>query len=76
MALKETIAQVRELLLEMSCDLEKAVKGNKMAAQRVRTASVLFTKVSKVFRKESIAAEKGGGKPSKSKVATRSKKKR
>jgi len=58
MALKETIVQVRELLSEMCCDLEKAVKGNKMAAQRVRTASILFAKVAKVYRKESIAAEK------------------
>ena len=58
MALKDTIVQVRELLSEMSCDLEKAVKGNKMAAQRVRTASIVFAKVAKIYRKESIAAEK------------------
>ena len=76
MALKETVVQVRELLSEMSCDLEKAIRGNKMAAQRVRTASVAFTKVAKVFRKESIAAEKGGRKPSKSKAPISLKKKR
>ena len=58
MALKDTVNEMRELLSEMSSDLEKAVKGNKTAAQRMRTASILFTKVAKVFRKESIAAEK------------------
>lgn len=65
MALKDTIVQVRELLSGMSIDLEKAVKGNKMAAQRVRTASIVFAKVAKVYRKESIAAEKPA-KPAKS----------
>jgi DNA-binding protein H-NS len=69
MALKETVVQVRELLSEMSRDLEKAVKGNKTAAQRVRTASIVFAKTAKVFRKESLAAERGTGrkrlKPSK-----------
>jgi hypothetical protein len=58
MALKDTGAQVEELLSEMMRDLDKAMRGNKAASQRVRTASVLFTKVAKLFRKESIAAEK------------------
>ncbi len=57
-ALKDTGAQVEELLSEMMRDLDKAMRGNKAASQRVRTASVLFTKVAKLFRKESIAAEK------------------
>jgi hypothetical protein len=50
---------VRQLLLELSCDLEKAAGGNRAAAQRVRTGSIKFTKISKAFRKESVAAEKG-----------------
>ncbi len=66
MALKDTIVQIREQLFEMSRDLEKAVKGNKTAAQRLRTASIVFAKVAKVYRKESIAAEKPQKKPLKS----------
>ena len=58
MSFKETVIEMRELLLQMSCDLEKAVKGNKTAAQRVRTASIAFSQVAKTFRKESIASEK------------------
>ncbi len=58
MALKETCHQMRQLLNELCHDLEKAKEGNKAAAQRVRTASLKFTKVSKVYRKESVADEK------------------
>ena len=65
MVLKETSMQVRALLEAMSCDLEKAMKGNRAAAQRVRTASILFSKLAKVFRKESLAEEKKGPKTSK-----------
>jgi DNA-binding protein H-NS len=59
MALKSTINSMRELLEEMGKGLEKTEKGNKAAAQRVRTQSIQFAKISKVFRKESIAAVKG-----------------
>ncbi len=59
MALKDTINQVRQLLIELSHDLEKAAEGNRAAAQRVRTNSIKFAKVSKAFRKESVSAEKG-----------------
>ncbi len=59
MALKDTINQVRQLLIELSHDLEKAAEGNRAAAQRVRTNSIKFAKVSKAYRKESVAAEKG-----------------
>ncbi|MBS0603404.1 MAG: histone [Verrucomicrobia bacterium] len=59
MALKDTINQVRQLLIELSHDLEKAAEGNRAAAQRVRTGSIKFAKVSKLFRKESVDAEKG-----------------
>lgn len=51
--------KMRELLGQMIVDLEKASRGNKTAAQRVRTSSVLFAKVAKEFRKESLFAEKG-----------------
>lgn len=59
MGLKETTNQLKKLIDEMIHDLEKASEGNKTAAQRVRTNSVKFAKVAKVYRKESIAAEKG-----------------
>ena len=58
MALKETIHQMRQYLISLSHDLEKAAEGNRAAAQRVRTVSIHFAKVSKVFRKESIGAER------------------
>jgi len=59
MALRSTINSMRELLAEMERDLDKTERGNKAAAQRVRTHSIQFAKVAKVFRKESIAASKG-----------------
>jgi hypothetical protein len=66
MALKDTTNQMRQLLIALSHDLEKAVEGNRAAAQRVRTGSVKLAKVSKTFRKESVAAEKGTKKAKKS----------
>lgn len=54
MGLKENIGAMKELIYGMSKDLEKTNKGNRAAAQRVRTASVEFAKVAKEFRKESV----------------------
>jgi hypothetical protein len=62
MTLKDTINAMRQHLSELSRDLEKAVGGNRAAAQRVRTGTIHFAKIAKVFRKESISAEKGAGK--------------
>ncbi len=58
MGLKETIQQMRQCLIELSHDLEKAAEGNRAAAQRVRTQSIHFGKVTKIFRKESVSAER------------------
>lgn len=58
MALKETLGAMRHHLLQLSSDLEKAARGNKTAAQRVRTGSIHFAKLSKIFRKESVEADK------------------
>lgn len=58
MSLKDTVEVLRSLLASVTVDLEKAVNGNKAAAQRVRTASIRFEKVSKMYRKESIRSEK------------------
>jgi DNA-binding protein H-NS len=71
MALKETIHQMRQYLIALTHDLEKAAEGNRAAAQRVRTASIHFAKITKTFRKESVAAErvpKKGGKSSRKAV--------
>lgn len=69
MALKESIHLMKDLMHKMNADLEKTVKGNKTAAQRVRTSSVQFVKVAKMFRKESVCMGKN------LKKATASKKK-
>ena len=58
MALKDTANRLKELLNALCKDLEKANSGNKAAAQRVRTGSIKLEKVAKVYRKESVFAEK------------------
>jgi len=58
MALKDTVEHVRSLLIDLMKDLDKATRGNKAAAQRVRTKTIKLEKVGKVYRKESIASEK------------------
>lgn len=58
MSLKETIQELKELLNNISHDLEKAEIGNKAASQRVRTGTVQLEKIAKSYRRESIEAEK------------------
>lgn len=60
MALKDTCKELRSLLEHVQNDMDKAEAGNKAAAQRVRTNSIRLEKVAKLFRKESIKAEKSG----------------
>ncbi len=60
MALKDTCKTLRSLLEEILADLQKADAGNKAAAQRVRTQSIKFEKCAKMYRKESIKADKSG----------------
>lgn len=72
MGLKETIHQMKTLIAEISEDLDKALFANKAASQRVRIKTIQLAKVSKAFRKESIAVEKKGA--SKSKTTKSSKK--
>lgn len=60
MALKDSMDRMNQLLCEIMKDLEKVAGGNRAAAQRARTHSIRFEKVAKLFRKESIAAEKTG----------------
>ena len=60
MALKETIQRLLHQIADIRHDLEKAMEGNKAAAQRARTNTIRFSKTSKVFRKESVAAARSG----------------
>lgn len=59
MALGKTIADMKSLLCEIASDLEKSCNGNKAASQRVRTGTIKLEKTAKLYRKESIHAEKG-----------------
>lgn len=61
MALKDTCKNLRSLLECVQEDLGKAEAGNKAAAQRVRTCTIKLEKVAKLFRKESVKADKSGG---------------
>lgn len=58
MALKDTIKHLKDLLCNISSDIEKADGGNKAASQRVRTGTVKLEKIAKLYRKESIKNEK------------------
>lgn len=58
MAIKDTHKHLKDLLVTITHDLEKADSGNKAASQRVRTGTVKLEKVAKAYRKESIKAEK------------------
>lgn len=72
MALKDTYKHMRDLLCQITSDLEKADGGNKAASQRVRTGTVKLEKTAKLYRKESIKTEKatkGQKRPSKKAAA-------
>ena len=75
MALKPTVEHLKKFLLEISHDLEKAGRGNKAAAQRVRTNTIKFGKAAKQYRKESIGEGRKGGKKKATKRKTTAKKK-
>lgn len=60
MSLSDTISKLESLLLSVAKDLEKVSRGNKAAAQRVRVGTIRLERIAKQFRKESVAAEKGG----------------
>jgi hypothetical protein len=62
MALKDSVGMMHKYLECIVKDLKKAEKGNKAAAQRVRTCTIKFEKVAKKYRKESIACGKKCGK--------------
>ncbi|MBI5272559.1 MAG: hypothetical protein HY861_01075 [Chlamydiia bacterium] len=60
MTLKESMNQLNNLLAGLTRDLGKVHRGNKTAAQRVRVGTIKLEKIAKVFRKDSVAAEKSG----------------
>lgn len=76
MSLNETMPELHHLLTQLIKDLNKTSRGNKTAAQRVRTGTIKLEKLAKIFRKESVAAEKGGKFKKKGKISKRPKKKR
>lgn len=73
MGLKDTVDHLRQLLVELIKDLDKATRGNKAASQRVRTKTIKLEKVAKTYRKESITSEKKekGSKPAKKTTAAK-----
>ena len=60
MTLKETMQQLDHLLSNVTKDLMKVHRGNQAAAQRVRVGTIKLERIAKQFRRESVAAEKGG----------------
>jgi hypothetical protein len=72
MALTETMGTLENILTDLTKDLQKVARGNKSAAQRVRVGTIRLEKIGKLFRKESVNAEKSG----KSKKKKAKKKKR
>ena len=58
MGLKDTVHAIKEQLVSLCEDLEKANNGNRTASQRVRTGTIAFAKIAKLYRKESIVMEK------------------
>lgn len=58
MGFKETVKKLKDLINVIQCDLKKADRGNKSAAQRVRNGTVRLQKLAKTYRKESLIDEK------------------
>lgn len=57
-SLNHIYEELEEVLLQLKTDLNKAFSGNKAAAQRVRTGSIHFEQVAKMYRKLSIQENK------------------
>lgn len=58
MSFLQTTEELVELLQTILEDVPKMLKGNKTAAQRIRTKTVKIAKISKVWRKESLDQER------------------
>lgn len=57
-SLYQIYEELEGLLFQIKTDLNKAFSGNKSAAQRVRTGSIHFEQVAKMYRKLSIQENK------------------
>jgi len=60
MFLKST-DEMSNLLEAITKDIPKAYKGNKLAMQRIRIATIELSKISKKWRKLSLQQEKNRG---------------
>lgn len=58
MSYEKTTDNLVDLMENVLKDVPKALKGNKTAAQRIRTKTVELAKVSKEWRKLSLESEK------------------
>jgi len=58
MSFSKTTEDMSELMDSILKDIPKVYRGNKSAAQRVRTATIKLSKVSKEWRKMSLESEK------------------
>lgn len=59
--MKELIENLVKLTEEMKADLiQYGEKGNKSAGRRARKNSLIFEKLAKQFRKDSVAADNAG----------------
>jgi hypothetical protein len=56
--LKNLSLTIKNYLNNMQIDLEKAERGNRSAAQRLRTQSINFSKIAKDYRRISLLSEK------------------
>lgn len=65
MSFLQTTEELVDLLQTILEDVPKMLKGNKTAAQRIRTKTVKMAKVSKIWRKESLDQERKKAKPKK-----------
>lgn len=58
MSFLQTTEELVDLIKTVLEDVPKVLKGNKTAAQRIRTKTVKIAKVAKTWRKESLEQEK------------------
>ena len=62
MPFQKTSDEMSDLINAIVKDMPKVYRGNKLAAQRVRCATIELTKVTKKWRRLSMEVEKKGKK--------------
>ena len=58
MSFPEKTDEMMDIIYQIMEDLPKSLKRNKTAAQRIRMATIKFTKIAKEWRKASLDLEK------------------